>query len=130
MPFLMSSDLLMICDDDVRPKPEYLATFLAGLQEAGERSIVCARGHTFVPHELDLENPDAVWNHGRHLRFWDEAAPPREVHFMHADNCLIPREALQELARYPLPRRQFALIDDYWMSMTLSREMNWKLWKW
>ena len=51
------------------------------------------------------------------------------MHFLHADSCLIPREALLEVGRLPLPRPQFALVDDYWMSMALSRDLGWRLWK-
>jgi hypothetical protein len=129
VPHLMSSDLLMICDDDVQPGHDYLQTFVNGLAAADGRSVICARGHTFAEHELDVDHPEAVWNNRRGLQFWDETADAREVHFMHADNCLIPRAALLELAGCALPRPQFALVDDYWMSMTLARDLNWKLWK-
>jgi hypothetical protein len=129
MPHLMRSDLLMICDDDVIPTSDYLKTFTDGLEAAGERSVICARGHIFEPHYLDLEQPDRAWQLQQDLVFADESAPPCKVHFMHADNSLIPRAALQELASLPLPRPEFVLVDDYWMSMALSHRLNWTLWK-
>ena len=129
VPHLMSSERLMICDDDVLPGADYLQTFVSALEAAGARSVICARGHTFAPHQLDVDHPEAVWDGRHHLQFWDQTTAAREVHFMHADNCLIPRAALLELAACPLPRPQFALVDDYWMSMTLARDLAWKLWK-
>ncbi len=126
---LMRSELLMICDDDVRPAPEYLETFVAGLREAGDRAVVCARGNAFRPHRLNPSTPESVWERWEHLDFWDVDAPPREIHFMHGSNCLLPRAALLELSALDLPRREFILVDDYWLSYALSGKLGWKLWK-
>jgi hypothetical protein len=119
----------MICDDDVRPGPRYLERFVNGLEEAGERAVVCARGNTFRPHRLDWEAPERVWEQWEHLDFWDVGAAPREIHFMHGSNCLVPRAALLELSRLELPRRELILVDDYWLSYALSGVLGWKLWK-
>lgn len=126
---LMRSELLMICDDDVQPAAGYLATFTEGLREAGDRAVVCARGNTFQPHKLNWEAPERVWEHWDHLDFWDANAAPREIHFMHGSNCLIPRAALLEIAKIDLPRRDFILVDDYWLSFALSGILGWRIWK-
>lgn len=126
---LMRSELLMICDDDVCPAPRYLATFVEGLREAGEKAVVCARGNTFRPHTLNPEEPECVWERWEHLDFWEVDAAPREIHFMHGSNFLMPRAALLQLASLELPRREFILVDDYWFSFALSAKLGWKLWK-
>lgn len=48
---------------------------------------------------------------------------------MHADNCLIPRQILFELCSYDLPRSDYILVDDYWMSFVLSHHLQVPLWK-
>lgn len=126
---LMRSELLMICDDDVQPTADYLSTFVDGLSTAGPRSVVCARGNTFRPHRLNWDAPQRVWECWEHLDFYDADAPPCELHFMHGSSCLIPREALLELARLDLPRRDFILVDDYWISFALSARLGWRIWK-
>ena len=52
-----------------------------------------------------------------------------QVHFLHADSCLIPRSLLLEVASYPLPSPDYILIDDYWMSFVLSHHLKVPLWK-
>jgi GT2 family glycosyltransferase len=126
---LIRGNALMICDDDVQPAPGYLATFVEGLRDAGDKAVVCARGNTFRPHTLNYDAPELVWERGDHLEFWEVSAPPREIHFMHGATCLIPRAALLELAALDLPRREFILVDDYWLSFALSGKLGWKIWK-
>ena len=52
-----------------------------------------------------------------------------QVHFLHADSCLIPRSLLLEVASYALPSPDYILIDDYWMSFVLSHHLRVPLWK-
>lgn len=126
---LMRSELLVICDDDVKPAPAYLETFLGGFRDAGDRAVICARGNTFRPHKMNSSAPEGVWERWEHLDFWDVDAHPREIHFMHGSNCVIPRQALLELSALDLPRREFILVDDYWLSYALSGKLKWKIWK-
>src|SRR5262249_32524765 len=52
MSHLMRSDLLMVCDDDVEPSPEYLETFVRKYCQYGPDAVLCARGHVFFPHAV------------------------------------------------------------------------------
>jgi len=52
-----------------------------------------------------------------------------QIHFLHADNCLIPRNILLEIAAYELPSPDFILVDDYWMSFVLSHHLKVPIWK-
>lgn len=129
IPALMRSDLLMICDDDVLPQPGYLARFLEKYQIYGPNAAICARGHLFLKPALDEEHPEQAWVNNCGVVFLDEKDPDRQIHFMHADNCLIPRRILKQLGSFDMERYEFALVDDYWMSFKLSSELNVELWK-
>ena len=129
LPHLMRSELLMMCDDDVRPSSEFLRVFVEGYRQAGTRAVVGARGNTFVPHKLNWTAPHLVWDKWEHLEFWEAHDPPRELHFMHGSTCLMPRAALHELAGIELPRAEFILVDDYWTSFALSALLRWRLMK-
>jgi hypothetical protein len=120
---LMRSELLLICGDDVLPTPAYVSTFVAAQQLHGENGIVCARGHTFLSHVLDEEHPDRVWRLGQHLNFHDEGEDACLLHYMHADNCAIPRRILRKLVQFDMDP-EFALVDDYWMSFVISHELR------
>ena len=54
---------------------------------------------------------------------------PPQVHFLHADSCLIPRSLLLAIAAHPLPSPDYVLVDDYWMSFVLSHHLQVPLWK-
>jgi hypothetical protein len=127
---LMRSEHLMICDDDVRPAPGDLQRFWDKRAAYGSRSAICARGHTFLPHALDMDQPDRAWREERAILFHDESVEDREIHFLHADNCLVARELLKEAAQVDLPRPEYVLVDDYWLSYVIShlcKGANWKI---
>jgi len=126
---LMRSELLLICDDDVLPTPDYVAYFFAKYEEYGPDAVLCARGHVFRPHKLNEENPEEFWESYEHLTFYDETIDDRQVHFMHADNCLIPRKILKLAGQFDLPAHEFGVIDDYWLSFVLSQELHIPIWK-
>jgi len=128
-PALMWSDLLMICDDDVLPEPEYLQKFWDKHHEYGPRCVVCARGNTFLPHTFDANEPDAVWRDQKYIDFHDEAAYDREIHFFHADNCVIPRSLLKEAVQIEPDVPDYMLVDDYWLSYVISHLCNAPIWK-
>jgi glycosyltransferase involved in cell wall biosynthesis len=128
-PALMRSELLMICDDDVLPAPEYLRTFWEKHERYGPRSVICARGHTFLPHRLDTDQPDRVWREQKLVLFHDESVDDREIHFLHADNCLISRAVLQEATQVNMDVPEYILVDDYWLSYVLSCFCHCQLWK-
>lgn len=129
VPSLMRSDLLLICDDDVLPEPGYLRAFMDRHDAYGSGVAIGARGHEFQPHDLDPDCPERVWEEGKHLRFFDESVEDRRVHFLHADNMLVSRTVLLDAARYPFPRPEYVLVDDYWLSFVLDHHLGVPLWK-
>jgi hypothetical protein len=126
---LMYSDILLICDDDVVPHPNYISTFMSKYEEYGPRAVLCCRGHVFASHALDEENPGKFWKDYEDLKFFDETQPDRQIHFVHADNCLISKKILLEVSSYDLPSPNVVLVDDYWLSFVLSHHLHVPLWK-
>jgi hypothetical protein len=126
---LIRSDLLLICDDDVLPDGNYISTFVEKYREYGPEAVICARGHIFLPHRPDEEQPQRFWENHEAMRFFDESAPDRQIHFMHADNCLIPRNIMKRALQYEMERYEYALIDDYWLSYVLSEHLRVPIWK-
>jgi glycosyltransferase involved in cell wall biosynthesis len=129
MASLIRSELLLICDDDVKPSPGYITTFMEKAQEYGPNSVLCCRGHVFKPHILNEEEPQRFWAEYEDLSFFDESKSDRQVHFFHADNCLIPKKLLQRALAHPMERYEFWLIDDYWLSFVFSHVLNVPIWK-
>jgi hypothetical protein len=82
-----------------------------------------------LPHELNEEEPNQVWQKHEDLLFYDESTPDCRIHFMHADNCLIPKRILKEAIAYDMERYEFALIDDYWLSFVLGHYLKIPVWK-
>jgi glycosyltransferase involved in cell wall biosynthesis len=126
---LARGELLLICDDDVLPEKDYIATFVAKYRQYGPEAVICARGHLFLPHTLDEDNPEEVWAQQRSMEFYDQSEPDRQLHFLHADNCLIPKSILKRAIPYEMDRYEFALVDDYWLSFILSFELKVPIWK-
>jgi glycosyltransferase involved in cell wall biosynthesis len=126
---LIRSEVLLICDDDVIPLPGYISTFMRKHEEYGPRAVLCCRGNVFQPHVLNEEEPQRFWTDYEFLRFFDEAKEDRQVHFLHADNCLIPKAVMQEALQYKMERYEYWLIDDYWLSFVLSHFMQVPIWK-
>ncbi|CAG2180403.1 unnamed protein product, partial [Oppiella nova] len=126
MPQLMQSQRLLICDDDCIPGPQFIDFFMTAHTRHPE-DVLCLRGHKFLEHKLDAQNPTNVWLDYENLRFVSDDRPEDLIHFVHADTCLIPRKALQECASIPVPDPCFALVDDYWMSYVLNHKFNRKL---
>ena len=126
---LVQSDLILICDDDVLPQANYISTFLNKYRQYGPKAVICARGHVFYPHTLNEEQPQRFWENFEHMKFFDESVPDRQVHFMHADNCLIPTSIMKEAALHEMEQLEYALIDDYWLSYVLQARLSVPIWK-
>jgi glycosyltransferase involved in cell wall biosynthesis len=126
---LIRSDVILICDDDVVPSPSYISTFMSKYAEYGPRAVLCCRGNVFKPHELNEEQPQRFWTDYEHLRFFDESKTDRQVHFLHADNCLVPKALMQEALQYEMERYEYRLIDDYWLSYVFSHHLKVPIWK-
>lgn len=126
---LMRSARLLICDDDILPEQNYVSRFVTRSYEFDEDTAICARGNRFLPHILDEEDPDAIWSTREVLAFYDESDSDRLVHYMHADACLIPRQVLRKAVQYEMPRDDFVLVDDYWLSFVLSHYLGVRLLK-
>jgi hypothetical protein len=120
---LMQSDCLLICDDDIIPGPEFVNFFMTSHHKY-PKDVLCLRGHKFLRHELQVENPSNVWLDYENLRFISDEAPQQSIHFVHADCCLIPKKALQECASAEMPDSSFVLVDDYWMSFVLNHKFG------
>jgi glycosyltransferase involved in cell wall biosynthesis len=125
---LIRSDFILICDDDVKPLPGYISLFMDKAKEYPD-SVLCCRGHVFKPHVLNEEDPQRFWTDYEHLAFFDESMSDRQVHFLHADNCLIPKRLMQAALDYPMERYEFWLIDDYWLSFVFSHVLEAPIWK-
>jgi hypothetical protein len=119
----------LICDDDVQPGANFIEKFVDRSAKYGRGAVLCARGKIFLPHLLDEENPEVGWATAENYLFFDEAAEDRLVHYMHASACLIAKELLARAVKYQMPRAEFALVDDYWLSFVLSHYLKADLWK-
>ena len=80
---LMQSDLMLICDDDVVPKPNYISTFMAKYKEYGPEAVLCCRGHLFKQHVMDVEKPHLFWEDYNNMEFFDESVPDQQVKLAH-----------------------------------------------
>ena len=78
---LMQSDLLLICDDDIVPKPNYISTFIAKYEQYGPRVALSCRGHVFGQHSLNDEDPHQFWKSycNDALKFCSQKLPDRQV---------------------------------------------------
>ena len=76
---LMRSELLLVCDDDVLPNPNYISTFVAKYREYGPRAVIGCRGHVFRQHLLDVEKPHLFWEDYCNMKFYGEGKPDRQV---------------------------------------------------
>ena len=126
---LIRSEYILVCDDDVKPLSGYISLFMDKAKEYGPESVLCCRGHVFKPHILNEEEPQRFWTDYEYLTFFDESKSDRQVHFLHADNCLIPKHLMQKALAYPMERYEFGLVDDYWLSFVFSHVLKAPIWK-
>lgn len=129
MAHIMQSDHLLICDDDVQPDTHYIQRFWDKYLFYGPDTVLCARGHKFEFHDLNEEFPDEVWKYNKHIKFYDEAEEDVKIHFLHADNCLIPRSILLKINKFEWDNLDFILVDDYWVSYIVSHKLKIPIWK-
>ena len=121
---LIRSEFILICDDDVKPLSGYISLFMEKAKEYGPESVLCCRGHVFKPHILNEEEPGRFWTDYEYFNFFDKSISDRQIHFLHADNCLIPKHLMQRALAHPMERYEFGLVDDYWFrlySLTFSK---------
>jgi glycosyltransferase involved in cell wall biosynthesis len=126
---LIRSPLMLVLDDDVLPNKSYISEFMRKHEEYGSEAVLCCRGHVFLPHRLSEEHPELFWEEYEHLQFFDESIDDRQIHFMHADNCLIPKHLMLRASQYLPPSNEFMLVDDYWLSYVFSSILNIPIWK-
>ena len=121
---IAQGDLVLLMDDDIRPSPEYISHFVSTykrLATSEETPVaICACGHRFS-QETEGASARQVWEKRQGLLFFDQTHEETTVHFMHANNCMMRRELLLQVAAYPFPRAEYRLVDDYWMSYVLSK---------
>ena len=123
MPQLMHSDKLLICDDDIIPGSDFISFFLRNHAQH-PHDVLCTRGNYFLPHKAPDQNPHQIWTNYDCVRFCDDSAAERLIHYVHADVCLIPKSALREVASVEPPDNDIMLVDDYWMSYVLSAKFG------
>lgn len=123
---LMRSNCLIICDDDVIPGQNFIKFFIDA-HKLHRKDLLCVRGHKFLEHTFDHNNPSKVWYEYQNLRFVKESDPEQFVHFMHAHACLIPRDALLEVSSKKVIDSSFILVDDYWLSFVASKYFGRKI---
>lgn len=124
VPAFARSDVLLVCDDDVCPKPSYLRVMVDAHRRLGPEAALCLRGHKFKPHALNLEDPGREWRRGEHSAFFDESAPECDVHFAHADNFVISLDLLRRASLHQMTHPEYVLVDDYWLSYVLSARLG------
>ena len=73
---LIRSDFILVCDDDVKPLPDYISLFMEKAKEYPD-CVLCCRGHLFKPHVLNEEEPQRFWTDYEHLEFFDESKSDR-----------------------------------------------------
>ena len=116
-------ELVMMIDDDIVPTASYLSHFVAAhrrLSMTSTRPVaICACGHRFTA-EISGASASDVWERRRGLEFLGREHGEGDVHFMHANNCMMPRDLLLRVAASPPPDADYGLVDDYWMSYVLS----------
>ena len=76
---LIRSDILLVCDDDVIPNPNYVSTFMAKHKHYGSNAVLGCRGHVFKQHSLYVEKPHLFWEDYNNMKFFDEDKPDRQV---------------------------------------------------
>ena len=96
---LMQSDMLLICDDDVIPKPHYISSLMLKFKEYGPEAVICCRGHAFEQHILNEEEPQRCWEDYNNLKFFDETISDRKVSCAF-DFCNIVTHRYNFLSRY------------------------------
>ena len=124
MPAIARSDILLVCDDDVRPQPHYVRTLYDAHRRLGPEVAICLRGHVFHPHRLDLDDPGREWRREEHLTFHDQSAAECDVDFAHADNLVISADLLRRAALHPMTHPEYVLVDDLWLSYVLSARLG------
>lgn len=78
---LMQSKLLLVCDDDVIPKTNFISRFVEKFEEYGPNAVIGCRGHIFKQHTLCAENPHLFWEDYCDMKFFDQTKSDRQVRF-------------------------------------------------
>ena len=128
---LATGRLILFCDDDVIPGPDFVARFVERhrlLSAQSTRPVaLCGCGHRFDPAAIARADAAGVWDRREGLSFFDQDAPECDVHFMHANSLLISRELLLAASREAMPDPSIRLVDDYWLSFILSHHLGARL---
>ena len=125
---LIKSDLIILIDDDILPGKGYVKRFIDKYKEYGPNTTFSFRGHLFN-HSIDEENPQEAWQYwykstDQFLQL-EQHHEDHLVHMHHAGNMLIPKQILEAaLSGHQLTRRDYVLVDDYWLSFVLSHHME------
>jgi glycosyltransferase involved in cell wall biosynthesis len=112
---LARGPLLLFCDDDLVPGPDFLDNFVESHRAYGARTVLCGSAHRFS------NSADAARAPWQYLSFGD---PDCGVHYAHGNSLFLTTELFREATRRPMPRRDYVLIDDLWLSFVLAGPMG------
>ena len=128
---LATGRLILFCDDDVMPGPDYVASFVERYRAISAQSpcpvAICGCGHRFDPVAIAKAEAADVWDLRAGLSFFDQDAAECDVHFMHANSLMVARELVLAAACQPMPDPSIRLVDDYWLSFVLSHHLDTRL---
>jgi len=120
---LLRGNGVVWCDDDVIIKPNYLRHLYDKYRQFGTNTVVCISGHTFLSSDIDENLPHLVWEgDGVVLHSIDEGEMP--VSIFHGNSCMLSKELLRKAATFSMPTLETGLVDDYWLSYILSKELS------
>ena len=126
---LIDSPYFFLLDDDVIPQPQMLSRFMSKINQCKkpEKTVLCVRGIEFIHYDVHLNfNQDStkVWDEWMGMKFYDQKAEERKIHFFHADCCFIPTSLFREALKFPMPDQSFVLVDDYWYSFIFGHYLD------
>ena len=76
---LMRSNILLVCDDDIIPGPNFISKYMAKYKQYGPEAVIGCRGHVFKQHSLYDQEPHLFWEDYHNMKFFSESQPDRQV---------------------------------------------------
>jgi hypothetical protein len=109
--------LFMLCDDDVMPGKNFLQGFVDALARYGPRVVVCGSGHQLSDPTVE----DLTATSAKHLDLSDADA---YVDYAHGSTLLTSTALYREASMVPMPRLEYILADDLWLSHVWSSRLH------
>lgn len=113
--------LLMFCDDDILPGERFIERFVWSYDTYGPRVVLCGSAHRFI---------DAVGDKKPTSRRLDLDDPfDADIHYAHGSNLLTSLDLFRQAAKVAVPRPEYFLIDDLWLSFVWTSYLGVRLLK-